>query len=143
MNLLEETNLNESYNFIDVKKLKNEEVINCFYSNNIQNETLNKSIDLINSSINEKTPSNWKYISETLKENSKQNLIKLHESLLIYTVTWNLKGEKPSRDELKLVLPKIKGKDYHFYVIGTQECMRSIFSSFFNSNKDEWIKIIK
>ncbi len=133
----------------------------------------------------ESIPQNWKFVANTIEENDN-----IRESLLIYTVTWNLKGQKPTDEELKMILPKLnrnnlnsrrysdknkneikneinvnanyintntktesplkenknsmKGnKFYHIYAITSQECMRSIFSSFFNSNKDEWLKMLQ
>jgi len=54
-----------------------------------------------------------------------------------------MKGKKPSKEEIKLLLNRNSGKLYHLYVIGTQECMRSIFSSLFYSNKSDWVNMIQ
>jgi hypothetical protein len=80
-------------------------------------------------------PRNWKFVDNILRNNQK-------ETILIYTVSWNLKGEIATKEEVKALLYKPE-TFYHFYVINTQECLRSILSSFFNSNKDEWINMIK
>jgi hypothetical protein len=82
-------------------------------------------------------PNNWKYISESLKKSENEN-----SSMLVYSVTWNLKGNKPTKEELKIFLDRESGKTYNLFVIATQECMRGIFSSFFYANKDEWIKML-
>lgn len=63
------------------------------------------------------------------------------DSLRIYILTWNLKGKKPDEELLKQILPLDKNID--IFVIGTQECMRSILASFFYSNKDGWISLIQ
>ena len=80
-------------------------------------------------------PKDWKFVDKILRNNQK-------ETILIYTITWNLKGEIATKEEVKALLSKPE-TFYHFYVINTQECLRSILSSFFNSNKDEWINMIK
>jgi hypothetical protein len=82
-------------------------------------------------------PSNWNYVAKSFK--SKTN----EETCLIYCVTWNLKGRIATEDEIKLLLQIKSGKFFHFYAISTQECMRSIFSSFFFDSKDDWIKLIQ
>ena len=89
-------------------------------------------------------PENWKFVANKLKESEN----KAENILRIYAVTWNLKGEVCTDEELRLLLSKTnkrisKDKYYHIYAIGTQECMRSIFSSFFNSSKDEWLSMIQ
>lgn len=82
-------------------------------------------------------PKDWKFVDKILRNNQK-------ETILIYTVTWNMKGETATKEEVKAILQKPENNSYyHFYVISTQECLRSILSSFFNSNKDEWINMIK
>ncbi len=92
--------------------------------------------------VNVSFPQNWKFVANTIRNNDR-----IKESLLIYTVTWNLKGRVPKSEELKILLPKLQNKNqsklYHMYVISTQECMRSILSSFFNSNKDKWIQMLQ
>jgi hypothetical protein len=61
------------------------------------------------------------------------------DSLSIYTVTWNLFGKTASSADIKALLPE---KKYDMYVIGSEECMRSIFKSFFYSDKSHWEKMI-
>ena len=75
-------------------------------------------------------------IFENLEKNEKNFCLE------IYTVTWNLHGCLPHLDEINRLF-SYKKKFYHLYVVGTQECMRSILASFFNSNKDEWIRLIQ
>ncbi len=65
-----------------------------------------------------------------------------NEELLIYSVTWNMHGAQPSKEEVDNLLGD-RTKPYHIYAIGTQECMRSILASFFYDNQDEWIKILQ
>jgi hypothetical protein len=61
------------------------------------------------------------------------------ESLSIYAVTWNLYGKSATPNDIKALLPEQK---YDMYVIGSEECMRSIFKSFFFSDKSHWEKMI-
>jgi hypothetical protein len=65
---------------------------------------------------------------------------KFDVKLNIYTVTWNLNGKLATEQEIRALLPK--DKKYHIYAIGSEECMRSIFKSFFISDKTEWEKMI-
>jgi hypothetical protein len=65
---------------------------------------------------------------------------KFDVKLNIYTVTWNLNGKLATQQEIRRLLPK--DKKYHIYAIGSEECMRSIFKSFFISDKTEWEKMI-
>ena len=149
MNETDDEKSNDSYN--DYDSVSNEKEEND-YEKNIQEYNRNyekkKSfIFQISKKIEEKepeTPLSWKFISETLQlQSESKNKNELHQSLLIYAVTWNLKVLKPSIEELKIFLPKNKGRYFHFYIIATQECMRSILSSFFYSNKDDWIGMIR
>jgi hypothetical protein len=66
----------------------------------------------------------------------KQNTL---DNLSIYTVTWNLGGKAASREHIAAILPE---KKYDIYAIGSEECMRSIFKSFFYSNKSNWEQMI-
>jgi hypothetical protein len=54
----------------------------------------------------------------------------------MYAVTWNLHGKAAKSQDIELLLPK--DNFYHMYVIGTEECMRSILTSIFYSDKSEW-----
>jgi hypothetical protein len=60
-------------------------------------------------------------------------------SLSIYTVTWNLYGKSATDEDIQALLPE---KKYDMYVIGSEECMRSILKSFFFSDKSHWEKMI-
>jgi hypothetical protein len=63
------------------------------------------------------------------------------EDFLIYTATWNLKGQTAEKEEIRKFIKK--DKFYHMYIIGTEECMRSILTSFFYSNKEGWLKLLQ
>jgi len=52
-----------------------------------------------------------------------------------------MNGKPPSKEIVAKMIPK--DSKYKIYSIGTQESMRSIFHSFFNSNKDEWIRLLR
>lgn len=59
----------------------------------------------------------------------------------VLVCTWNLHGTLPSEDEVKLLLkPSIK---HDIYVIGTQECQRSIAFSVILKSKADWETIIQ
>jgi hypothetical protein len=64
---------------------------------------------------------------------------KIASSLSIFTVTWNLNGKSASPKEINALLPE---KKYDIYAIGSEECMRSIFKSFFFSDKKHWENMI-
>jgi hypothetical protein len=64
---------------------------------------------------------------------------KLTERLSIHCVTWNLYGKTATKDDIKALLPE---KKYDIYAIGSEECMRSIFKSFFYSDKTHWEQMI-
>jgi hypothetical protein len=74
-----------------------------------------------------------------LKEKDKSS-IKLLSTISIFSVTWNLYGKSATPCDIQLLLPK--DKKYHIYAIGSEECMRSIFKSFFYSDKSDWEKMI-
>ena len=88
--------------------------------------------------------------------NDKQSKIdeEIGESLLIYVLTWNLHGKFPELDEFSKILPKKtkencaennyqKSRSFDLFVINTQECLRSIGASFFNSSKEDWVNALK
>jgi hypothetical protein len=82
-------------------------------------------------------PKNWKFLAKTLVDVSEE------EKLLIYTVTWNMMGLCPDINDVENLLMKKQKKFFHIYAVSSQECMRSIFYSFFNSNKDQWILLLQ
>jgi hypothetical protein len=163
-------NSNDSYNKIEIDN--NDPYLNEGYIKKVNSKKFIKTPSIkVSETTSEEIPQNWKFVSDSLKENDN-----IRESLLIYTATWNMKGQKPTEEEIKLILPKElvdnqitkdsnnlvnnvntssstlgsspkkqtkKDKFYHIYAIATQECMRSIFSSFFNSNKDDWLKMLQ
>ena len=78
----------------------------------------------------------------------------ISESLLIYVLTWNIHGKFPEGEEIKKILPKKtkensfenfyqKSRYFDLFVINTQECLRSIGASFFNSSKEGWVNALK
>jgi hypothetical protein len=81
-------------------------------------------------------PKNWKFLAKTISESEE-------EKLLIYTVTWNMMGLCPDINDVENLLIKKQNKFFHIYAVSSQECMRSIFLSFFNSNKDQWILLLQ
>lgn len=68
----------------------------------------------------------------------------VHETCQVFVrlVTWNLMSSLPSsvQEVQKKLLPK---KKFHMYVIGTEECERSIAQSAINTNKDKWEQFLK
>ena len=78
----------------------------------------------------------------------------ISESLLLYVLTWNIHGKFPVGEEIKKILPKKtkenspenfyqKSRYFDLFVINTQECLRSIGASFFNSSKEDWVNALK
>ena len=78
----------------------------------------------------------------------------ISESLLIYVLTWNIHGKFPEGEEIQKILPKKtkenspenfyqKSRYFDLFVINTQECLRSIGASFFNSSKEGWVNALK
>ena len=88
--------------------------------------------------------------------NDKQSKIddEINESLLMYVLTWNLHGKFPELNEFAKILPKQtkenspennyqRSRSFDLFVINTQECLRSIGASFFNSSKEDWENALK
>ena len=78
----------------------------------------------------------------------------ISESLLLYVLTWNIHGKFPEGEEIKKIIPKKtkenspenfyqKSRHFDLFVINTQECLRSIGASFFNSSKEDWENALK
>ncbi len=78
----------------------------------------------------------------------------ISESLLIYVLTWNIHGKFPEGEEIETIIPKKtkensaenfyqKSRYFDLFVINTQECLRSIGASFFNSSKEGWVNALK
>ena len=59
-------------------------------------------------------------------------------NLLIYVITFNMKGKTPTELDLTLLFPKEINK-FDLYIISTQECLRSISASMINDSKEEWV----
>ena len=78
----------------------------------------------------------------------------ISESLLLYVLTWNIHGKFPEGEEIRKIIPKKtkenspenyyqKSRHFDLFVINTQECLRSIGASFFNSSKEDWVNALK
>ena len=64
-------------------------------------------------------------------------------SYSICCLTYNMHGLTPSLEQINQLLGIHKEKNFDIYVIGSQECLRSIFKSLFYSNKSIWEKQLK
>lgn len=60
------------------------------------------------------------------------------KKLRILSVTWNMHGKKPPKDIENLL--RLKDISHDVYVIGSQECIRSIAKSMFRPSKEIWEK---
>ena len=77
-------------------------------------------------------------MSPPLLQDGAKNIewIKEHSALLIRTVTWNLCGNSPpSTESLSGIIPRNR---FHIYVIGSEECERTIAQSAVNPSKKNW-----
>eukprot|EP01062_Namystynia_karyoxenos_P061971 TRINITY_DN5477_c0_g1_i2.p1 TRINITY_DN5477_c0_g1~~TRINITY_DN5477_c0_g1_i2.p1 ORF type:complete len:535 (+),score=151.40 TRINITY_DN5477_c0_g1_i2:98-1606(+) len=66
--------------------------------------------------------------------------------LRVLCVTWNMEGSAGPRPgasggNLSDIVPR-EGGDYHVIAVGTQEALRSIPKSFFNSSKADWERLL-
>ena len=74
---------------------------------------------------------------EEEEKNSNISIISAKSNKLkLCCITWNMHGLSPSQNEIKSLLEPHKNCD--IYAIGSEECLRSIFKSFFYSDKSEW-----
>lgn len=60
------------------------------------------------------------------------------QKLRILAVTWNLHENLPKQEVILDELLRKKDIHHDIYVIGTQECMRSIATSVFAPSKAKW-----
>lgn len=60
------------------------------------------------------------------------------DSLNICCITFNMHGQTPTADDIDLLFKKHKEKEYDIYIIGTEECLRSILLSLFYWDKTTW-----
>jgi hypothetical protein len=85
---------------------------------------------------------NYKSLEDYYKlkfPNTKNFSIKENPSnLLIYVLTYNMKGKSPTELDIPLLFPKDLNK-FDLYIISTQECLRSIGASIFNDSKEQWV----
>ena len=80
------------------------------------------------------------YKSQNKVEINQNNIIKENtNNLLVFVLTYNMKGKTPSDDDIQLLFPQDINK-FDLYIISTQECLRSIGASFLIDSKEEWIK---
>jgi hypothetical protein len=64
-----------------------------------------------------------------------------NEQMLARTVTWNLAANAPPPvEEVKKIL--LPSNRYHLYIVGSEECERSIAASAVNPSKREWEKYL-
>lgn len=75
---------------------------------------------------------NWRFLKYIYDQEESNN----NDSLLVYCLTYNLQANIPTNEELYALFPDVKS--YDLIAVNTQECQKSITSSFFNSDKDEW-----
>jgi len=81
-------------------------------------------------------------LSEEKESNNVSNKAeKTAERLKMYYLTWNLQGKALKENEMNILLPKTDHFD--FYVIGTEECTRSILASFFYANKSDYESMLQ
>ena len=69
------------------------------------------------------------------------------QNLKIYSVTWNMGGKEPTKNDISDLFTLDERLDknpaeYDLYVIGTQECLTSIMKSIFYSNKNAWERAV-
>ena len=81
------------------------------------------------------------YKSKINNINEENSLNNNNDNLLIYVLTFNMKGRTPSESDIPLLFPHDINK-FDLFVISTQECLRSILSSMIISSKDEWINLL-
>lgn len=135
--------------------LENEEInIHSQKQSQIEDEKDKDNIDNFQLSLNNNKPNkrqsqkleNWSSLKDFIKNlNVKKTIISNSNDLVIYTITFNMNGKFPSKEEIKKLLPK-KTKnnlEYNLYVIASQETIRTIFRSFFNSEMGEWVNMIQ
>jgi len=60
------------------------------------------------------------------------------KTILVRALTWNLAGQPPPKDDDHALSKSLLPNKYHLYVIGTEECERSIAQSAVNPSKKEW-----
>ena len=74
-----------------------------------------------------------------------ESWIRTNKKLLIRSITWNLNGKTlPTDDEFIPSLSKeiLINNKYHIYVVGSEECERSIAASTINTSKKAWESLI-
>lgn len=171
-----------NYNVFNINKPSKSFVINKRESNKFKKEVINNNeeskddihninyfnktsyIDF-NNSTNFNKVADLHKIQKIIKNiNTKKAIKHQKEDLLIYCLTFNMKGKVPSQKDIKLLLPKFKTynmktaknsslsdsyndnknyNEYNMYIINTQECMTTIFKSFFSDKQQDWIDMIK
>ena len=79
-------------------------------------------------------------INNPSPENIKQSITLTYS---ICCLTYNMHGQTPTLEQINQLLSIHKEKKFDIYVIGSQECLRSIFKSLFYSNKSLWEEQLK
>ena len=77
-------------------------------------------------------------LNQSPKENTPNNN---KDILLIYVLTFNMKGRTPTELDIPLLFPPDINK-FDLFIISTQECLRSIAASMIMSSKEEWIQLL-
>jgi hypothetical protein len=83
---------------------------------------------------------NWPDLGPTSSSSGKEDVqtdLNRTETILIRVVTWNLCAKKPPSVE-KARIKLFPLNMFHVYVIGTEECERSIAQSAVNTSKKSW-----
>ena len=66
---------------------------------------------------------------------------KINKTLKIFCITYNLHGLSPTEKEVSDLFDNYK--NYDLYVIGTQECLRTILKSLFITDKKIWENLLE
>ena len=79
----------------------------------------------------------WPDLSAARSNEEVEMWIRQHGKITVRAVTWNLAGKQPPAGEA-LARQLVPPDRYHLYVIGTEECERSIAASALNPSKKNW-----
>lgn len=78
----------------------------------------------------------WPNLGSTTTIAECESWIKQHGKIILKTITWNLAAKLPPVQDATSQL--LSPNRYHIYVIGTEECERSIAASAINPSKKQW-----
>ena len=79
----------------------------------------------------------WPDLSAARSNEEVEMWIRQHGKITVRAVTWNLAGKQPPGGEA-LARQLVPPDRYHLYVVGTEECERSIAASALNPSKKNW-----